>query len=137
MSNPTATVLLLEPDRVLAQTYRTMLTNQGLQVLVTHHAQDAVACADAVCPDVVVADLQLGQHNGLEFLYEFRSYAEWQNVPVVVLTSVPPHNLRITRQHMDHLGIFMCLYKPATTLLTLRQVVLDALAQPVLAAVAE
>lgn len=129
----TGTVLLVEPDRVLARTYRDMLTNRGLQVVVAHHAQDAVACADAQQPDVVVADIQLGAHNGLEFLYEFRSYAEWQRIPVVVLTTVPPHNLLITAQQMDQLGIFTCLYKPATTLVQLRQTVLDVLARPIAA----
>lgn len=123
------TVLLIEPDRALAHTYRDMLASRGYSVVVAHHAQDAIGCADAQAPDVVVADVQLGAHNGLEFLYEFRSYAEWANVPVVLLTGVPPHNLLITAHHMDQLGVYTCLYKPATTLLKLRQVVTEALTQ--------
>lgn len=126
---PVPTVLLLEPDRALAKTYHDLLVTRGLRVVVAHHAQDAIGCADAQTPTVVVADVQLGEHNGLEFLYEFRSYAEWRSIPVVVLTGVPPHNLLITGQHMDQLGIYACLYKPATTLRKLQQVVTEALAQ--------
>lgn len=122
-----STVLLIEPDMALAAVYRKALVEGGHTVLTAHHAQDAVAVADTTKPDVVVLELQLVGHNGFEFLYEFRSYADWQHVPVILVNMVTPHALQITQEQMQQLGIVYCLYKPATTLRKLNAAVRDAL----------
>ena len=125
MSTAGPTILIIEPDVVLARVYANCLKARGYGVSVAHHAMDAIANADETMPAAVVMDLGLGEHNGLEFLYEFRSYAEWRNIPVLLLTAVPPHNLLITAEQMQQLGIVTCLYKPATSLMKLRQVLAD------------
>lgn len=117
------TVLLIEPDTKLAHIYAKNLEQGGYVVTTTHHAQDAIFAADTTRPDVVILELQLAGHSGIEFLYEFRSYAEWQYIPVILLTLTPPRALMITQQLMDSLGIKRCLYKPAVTLKQLRSVV--------------
>jgi DNA-binding response OmpR family regulator len=109
-------ILLIEPDKHLAQTYQAILEGQGHTVNWAAYAQDAVELADMHAPDLVVLELQLAGHNGIEFLYEFRSYAEWSHVPVVLLTVVGPQALGVTDGMMRQLGIARCLYKPATTL---------------------
>ncbi len=126
-----AHILIIEPDKQLGRTYQKMLELEGHHVQWAAHAQDAVHYADDQRPDVVVLELQLSQHNGVEFLYEFRSYPEWQNVPVVLLTLVPPAALSITSAIMERLGIVRCLYKPATSLVQLRRAVNSALQSPV------
>ena len=109
-------VLLVEPDKKLAGTYCAALEAQGYAVGWAAHAQDAVLVADEGRPDLVLLELQLASHNGIEFLYEFRSYADWREVPIVLLTSVGPHALSITPEMMQQFGIERTLYKPATTL---------------------
>jgi DNA-binding response OmpR family regulator len=79
-------------------------------------AQAAVHEADQQMPDLVVLELQLPRHNGVEFLYEFRSYAEWQHIPVLVHTFVPPHELAQASILTRELGVVRTLYKPETTL---------------------
>ena len=120
-------VLLIEPDRKLARTYLLALEAWGHTVDWAGHAQDAVLAADANLPDIILVELQLTAHSGYEFLYEFRSYAEWQAVPVVLLTYVAPHAANITAAHMERFGIVQCLYKPAVTLVQLRRAVEQAL----------
>ena len=109
-------ILLIEPDTKLAGIYQSALEQAGHTVMWKHHAQDAVHGAVDVYPDLVLLELQLTAHNGIEFLYEFRSYAEWQSVPVLLLTMVTPASLMITEELMKTLGIVGCLYKPATNL---------------------
>ena len=109
-------ILLLEPDKKLANTYVAALEKAGYAVHWAAHAQDAVHVADQNRPDLVILELQLASHNGIEFLYEFRSYPEWQGINVLLLTMVPPTSLNITQEMMDRLGIVRCLYKPATSL---------------------
>lgn len=122
-----AKVLLIEPDRVLADTYRRALQTAGHHVYICASAQAGVLAADQVNPDLVVLELQLVAHNGAEFLYEFRSYPDWQQVPVIVHTHVPPAHfggsLPAIRQQ---LGICEYLYKPTTTLRQLLGAVQDA-----------
>lgn len=122
------TVLIIEPDAKLAKIYKQALERRGYKVLTSAHAQDAVFAVDTVKPDLILLELQLAGHSGVEFLYEFRSYAEWQNIPVVLLTLTPPHSLAITQETMDSLGIIECMYKPAVTLKQLGSMVSDVLA---------
>jgi two-component system cell cycle response regulator DivK len=92
------------------------LEAQGYAVDWAAHAQDAVELADAHKPDLVLLELQLAGHNGIEFLYEFRSYSEWARVPIMLFTAVGPHAIGMTAELMEQFGIERCLYKPATTL---------------------
>jgi DNA-binding response OmpR family regulator len=109
-------ILLIEPDKKLGKTYVAALQAAGYETQLVAHAQDAVHTADSWRPDLIILELQLAAHNGIEFIYEFRSYPEWQGIEVILLTLVPPASLQITEEMMDQLGIARCLYKPATTL---------------------
>lgn len=85
-----ALILLLENDVPYAKTLRRALELDGHAVDWTADAQDAIHLADAHKPDLVITELLLGMHNGVEFLHEFRSYEDWQAVPIIVLSNVPP-----------------------------------------------
>jgi DNA-binding response OmpR family regulator len=119
-------ILLIEPDVKLAGIYQAALQQAGHTVHRASAAQEAVHEADNSKPDIVVLELQLAKHNGVEFIYEFRSYSEWQNVPIILLTMVPPHSLGITAEMLQQLGITDCLYKPATNLRKLVEAVGEA-----------
>lgn len=120
-------ILLIEPDKKLAGIYQGALEKSGHTVSWAAHAQDAISLSDESKPNLVLLELQLAGHNGIEFLYEFRSYAEWQHVPVILLTLVTPHALTINADSMEALGVVRCLYKPATTLKQLCGVVNEQL----------
>lgn len=104
-------VLLIEPDRVLAADYKLALSSAGHKVVWRASGQAAVEAADKQTPDLIILELQLPAHNGLEFLYEFRSYLEWQSIPVIV-QSVVPSQILIEAGAWKLLGISKYLYKP-------------------------
>jgi DNA-binding response OmpR family regulator len=117
-------VLLLEPNTLLAQTYRSALTHAGFSVAHALGAQGAVDAADKQLPDVVIVELQLPAHSGVEFLHEFRSYPEWQHVPVIVHSVLPPMQLAGAEESLRRdLGVRAILYKPRTSLEQLLRVV--------------
>lgn len=116
-------VLLIEPDIVQAVAYRSALEAAGYSVSYARTAQGAVHVADERLPDVVVLEVQLPAHNGIEFLYEFRSYAEWVHVPVVVHSTMPPHMLTQSATLYKDLGVVRVLYKPQTSLEQLCRIV--------------
>lgn len=108
-------ILLVEPDKVLASTYRQALERAGHGVNIVHEAQSAIDVADRQAPELVILELQLIEHNGVEFLYEFRSYPEWQQVPVIVHTWLLLE--ANVREHLAlSLGVVAYHYKPQTTL---------------------
>jgi CheY-like chemotaxis protein len=123
-------VLLLEPNTLLATTYQAALEHAGLTVAVAAGAQAGIHAADQQRPDVIVLELQLPRHNGIEFLHELRSYPEWQHIPVVVHTSLPPTATEATKAVLhDSLGVTTVLYKHATPLADLIGAVRSQLAR--------
>lgn len=109
-------VLIIEPHSVLAQTYAKSFELAGLVALVASSAQEAVDVADGQLPDVVVLELQMSNHSGLEFLHEFRSYSDWRNIPVIINTNIPISRLNSNPEALKQLGVRQVLYKPRTTL---------------------
>lgn len=109
--------MLIEPDRLLAESYVQALQAAGHEVNAASGAQAAILAADAIHPDLVILELQLVEHSGIEFLYEFRSYTDWQNVPVLIQSHVPGSEFNDNWQLLkDELGVREYLYKPRTSL---------------------
>lgn len=113
-------ILLIEPDKLLADIYRQALEGAEHSVRMTASAQSAVFSADEIRPDVIVLELQLINHSGLEFLYELRSYPEWQDIPVIINSYVPAGEFAGSwRLLKRQLNIAAYHYKPLTSLQTL------------------
>ena len=112
-----AHVLLLEPNTLLATVYTRALQHAGHSVAHVTGAQAGIDAADRQRPDIVITELHLPRHSGIEFLHEFRSYAEWQQVPIVLNTALTGAQVAPVMQalHRD-LGIREILYKPRTSL---------------------
>jgi len=126
-------ILLIEPDKVLADTYRLGFEANGHSVVMCAGAQTAIFAADEKTPDIVVMELQLIGHSGVEFLYEFRSYTEWQTVPVLIHTQVPSSEFSGSWEMLSsQLGVSGYLYKPSTTFKELQRSAILAL-QPAFA----
>lgn len=120
-------ILLIEPDRILAETYDKALASAGNQVITCASAQSAIMAADHEAPDIVILELQLVEHSGVEFLYEFRSYPEWQHVPIIIQTLVPPNEFSENRHLLkNELGVQQYLYKPRANLRDLLRAVNEA-----------
>jgi DNA-binding response OmpR family regulator len=116
-------ILLLEPDSILGATYQRALEQAGHVVAWSRNAEEAVDLVDRDAVDVVILELQLPGHGGIEFLYEFRSYPEWQSVPVILHTFVPPRDVVIPMG----LNVAAHAYKPETSLKQLVGYVSEAL----------
>jgi DNA-binding response OmpR family regulator len=111
-----ARILLIEPNRILAQIYKDALKEGGYDISVAHDAQNAITTSDKLRPDLIVMEIQLIKHNGVEFLYELRSYPEWQDIPIVVNSIVPPSEFAQNEVLYKEIGINNYLYKPQTSL---------------------
>lgn len=120
-----AQILLVEPDSILAKTYAASLTQRGHHILRAQDAQSAINATDAVTPDCIVLEIQLPHHNGIEFLYELRSHADWQTIPVIILSQVALDRIGLDKDKMKELGVVGFCYKPETSLTMLNMLVED------------
>lgn len=110
-------ILLLEPDKVLSRTYTNALIYAGFKVVEAYTAQDAIQAADHQCPHAVVLELRLAGLNGIAFLQEFRSYPEWQSIPVIVNSYVVLDTAQTLKAILlRDFEVATCLYKPQTSL---------------------
>lgn len=110
-------ILLIEPDTILANTYGQAIEAKGHSVVTVPTAQSAIHAADTQRPDLVVLEMQLVSHSGVEFLYELRSYDDWQDVPVIIHSVVPPGEFIGSWSLLqEQLGVQKYLYKPKTSL---------------------
>jgi DNA-binding response OmpR family regulator len=125
-----ASVLLIEGDKLLASATIDFLKFRGHEVSWHVNAQAAIDGADSQRPDIVVLDFVLAGRSGLEFLYEFRSYSDWQKMPAIVLSNVAAADLGSALANFKQLGISAYHYKPTTTLSQLAQTI-DQVLQPV------
>jgi len=112
-------ILLIEPDVVLARTYQAAFERMGWAVDWAPSAQAAIDCADAATPDMVILELQLVSHSGIEFMYEFRSYPEWSDIPVLVHSLVPLQSVAGYDILCKQLGVREYYYKPSTRIVQL------------------
>lgn len=92
-------------------------------VHISTDAQTGLDALDTFAPDLVVLELQLGKHNGIEFLYEQHSHTDWRTIPVIVHT----HNQHAKDPHFQkawkQLGVKKILYKPDTSISRLKKVI--------------
>ncbi len=107
-------ILIIEPDHVLSKIYKHALEAEGYKVGIAAGAQGAISYLDNHSIDLIIVELQLVEHNGIEFLYEFRSYSEWQNIPIIVHTMVPSNVSE--RSKLRGFGVVDYLYKPSCSL---------------------
>jgi DNA-binding response OmpR family regulator len=116
-------ILLIEPDAILAKTYAMALDLAGHTVDVTHDAQTAIYVADHNQPDLVLLEIQLTGHSGVEFLYEFRSYPDWRNIPVIIISNIPEKEFNPSRSLLfGELKVEQYYYKPRLSLKRLQTV---------------
>jgi DNA-binding response OmpR family regulator len=109
-------LLLIEPDYLLGKIYKDHLEKFNYAVRICSDVQFAIDQIDVLKPDVIILELQLSAHNGYEFLYELRSYSEWQDIPVLIHTMVPEEALELNPIAKLELNIIDYLYKPSTSL---------------------
>lgn len=125
------TILLVEPERKIADIIAQYFQQHAAGYVIAHaqSAQDAIRLADTQTPDMVILELSIPEHNGVAFLHEFRSYADWSSVPLIIHSHLPPDNLKISEQEQRLLGIAEYLYKPSTSLAKLHRVVEEVIAR--------
>jgi DNA-binding response OmpR family regulator len=118
-------ILILEPDRISAKCIEEELVKRNFEVYKASSAETAVAQADKLKPDLVICELSLPGHSGSEFIYEFRTYTDWKNTPMLIYSSIKVPNKMTKSRDWELLSIARVLYKPDFSLKKLGELVED------------
>ena len=87
MTDASPAALVVEDEEDIAFLLRFLLERNGFQV---DHAPDgkaALARLDGDPPAIVVLDIMLPYHDGIEVLERLRAMPHWRSVPVLMLTA--------------------------------------------------
>jgi DNA-binding response OmpR family regulator len=109
-------ILLLETDRFMATNIAGVLEANGHVIDWQVDPQEAIISVDVQPVDLIISELILAGRSGVEFLYELRSYPDWQDMPVIIYTNVPPREVGVSAQGFSELKIDAYHHKCSTPL---------------------
>jgi DNA-binding response OmpR family regulator len=84
---PAPGILLIEDDEHIAFILRFLLERSGFEVELASDGRQAVARLESPPPALVLMDIMLPYHDGLEILARLRNQPAWGEVPVLMLTA--------------------------------------------------
>ena len=107
-------IVLIEDDAWLADSFCATLHAGGYDDIRTFtSAHDAMKAIDKKLPDVIIADLLLGDHTSFTLLHELQSYKDTAQIPVIICTGAGTKELTAAR--MKSYGVVALLDKAHVT----------------------
>jgi signal transduction histidine kinase len=94
--NGKRTVLIADDDRTLAKAIAVMLGQSGLQTVVAHDGEQALAMARAMLPDLILLDMNIPVKSGPEVYATLKADSATAAIPVVFLSGEPEKTDRTT-----------------------------------------
>lgn len=80
------TILIVDDDRSVAETFARMLKLEGFNVATALSAEAGLELADSIRPSAIILDMRMPITNGLQFLRLARSRPHLADVPVAIVT---------------------------------------------------
>jgi DNA-binding response OmpR family regulator len=81
-----ATILIVDDDEGVTQTFARMLKLEGYGVKTAFTAEAGLELASESLPDAIILDLRMPLVDGLGFLRKFRAIDEHRTIPVAIVT---------------------------------------------------
>jgi DNA-binding response OmpR family regulator len=85
-SSATRTILIVDDDRSVADTFARILKLEGFEVATAMSAEAGLEIANNVAPDAIILDMRMPITNGLQFLRMIRTKPHLVEVPVAIVT---------------------------------------------------
>jgi CheY-like chemotaxis protein len=82
----THTILVIDDDQTVRETFATALHREGFNVRTAMNAENGLREASSSHADAIILDLRMPLINGIGFLYRLRNWDEHRNTPVAIVT---------------------------------------------------
>lgn len=86
LGNTPASILIVDDDEAVTQTFARMLRMEGFEVRTAVNAESGLADASEHHPDAIILDLRMPLVDGLGFLRQLRSTDGIGQTPVAIVT---------------------------------------------------
>jgi two-component system response regulator PrrA len=84
-----ATILIVDDDAVVTQTFARMLQLEGFDVRTAVNPEAGLRIAAEAHPDAIIVDLRMPLMDGIGFLRRLRSLEQHRHTPVAIVTGDP------------------------------------------------
>jgi DNA-binding response OmpR family regulator len=82
----TATILIVDDDEGVTETFSRMLKLEGYNVRTAMSAEKGLRDAEEIRPDAIILDLRMPLVDGLDFLRRLRAVDQQRHTPVAIVT---------------------------------------------------
>ena len=106
-------VLIVEDDKLLSQMYKDGFELAGHETISADSAQGALNELSEERVDLILLDMFLPGRSGIEVLHELSSYADWQIIPVVLLSDIDRKRIKTSDKDLLKYGVHSIIYKPS------------------------
>jgi len=89
---PTAKVMVADDDAALVSTLSWILKEHGYEVVSVENPTELLERLHADRPDLVLLDIMMPKVDGLQLLSQIRAEPNWRDLPVLMLSSMPPED---------------------------------------------
>ena len=94
MESP-AKVMVVDDDEALLQTLGWILKEKGYAVVPVSNAVELMAKLEHERPDLLLLDIMMPGADGLELLEQIKTDEQWRDIPVLMLSSMPPEEATV------------------------------------------
>ncbi|MBI4348785.1 MAG: Flp pilus assembly complex ATPase component TadA [Elusimicrobia bacterium] len=94
-----ARVLVIDDNRDYRELVRTVLSDQGYQVVQANDGSEGLGLVLDQPPDLIIVDFNMPRRNGYEFVQEMKSTLETRGIPIIMFSGAP------NRRHIKDLGL--------------------------------
>ncbi len=95
MTTSAAKIFVVDDDEALLQTLGWILKDKGYDVVSLPNGDDLLERMEVEFPDLVLLDIMMPRVDGLEILELIKSDDRWKDVPILMLSSMPPEEATV------------------------------------------
>jgi DNA-binding response OmpR family regulator len=88
MKKQTFSILIIEDNEWLAESYKRTLEAEGYRVYICNHAIAAIEAIDDFKPDAIILDMLLTGSTALVLMHELQSYEDTSRIPIILCTNL-------------------------------------------------
>lgn len=85
-------ILVADDDPALLDTVGWILRDKGYEVVAVERADEVMEKLELEEPDLLLLDVMMPKTDGLQLLEQVKSDERWRDIPVVIISSMPPED---------------------------------------------
>ncbi|HXV85272.1 MAG TPA: response regulator, partial [Gemmatimonadales bacterium] len=90
-----ARILVADDDETLLRTLTWILTENGYEVVAVPEPRSLFERLEETGPDLLMLDIMMPKVDGLQLLARLKEHERWRDLPVLMISSMPPEEATV------------------------------------------